>query len=150
MPSHRLLSFSKSARSAPRVADMKSANGAVFTPSKNTPWSAAIFSTENATENTPIEPVTVAGSAKIFSEAVAIQYAPLAAVAPKDDTTFAFLESSSTSRRIDSLANALPPGLSMRRTTAFMEASSPSARKVREIFRLRRARARRFRLSRPL
>src|SRR5690606_14480093 len=70
---------------------------------------------------TPIDPVRVDGMAKIRSASVAIQYPPDPAMAPMDTTTgFPFSCARATARRMLSDAGGDPPGLSIRRTIAFI------------------------------
>ncbi len=66
----------------------------------------------------------VVGSATIASDAVAIQYPPDAATSAIVTTTGFFFRVKDASRQMTSDATSLPPGLSMRKTTASMLSSS--------------------------
>ena len=76
---------------------------------------------------TPIEPVSVCDWAMILSAPMETQYPPEPATSDMETTTGFFFRVSSTSRQIASEATAEPPGLSTRKTTAEIEASSRAA-----------------------
>ncbi len=98
------------------------ANGPAAVRSVVMPRSASPLLTTNLPEKTPIEPVSVPGSATILSASADIQYPPEAATDPIDTTIFLPAASARTTiRRTDSDPETDPPGLSIRNTIALID-----------------------------
>ncbi len=96
-----------------------------------TPIFSSAFWPEILPPTTPMNPTMLVGSAKTTSPVDAMYMPPLAAMSPTLTTSFFLWRMAMSACQSRSLASALPPGESMRTTTAFTSSSCSSRESVR-------------------